>query len=155
MEIKELRIGNIINLINIGQCSIVALERLDNNVLPVVSNEKREFKVSHNIIEPIPLTEEWLLKFGFKKHGAYEFYFDILNYETSNFFDEHIEKTNLQFYIYNEHKIEVKIDIDATNVEGEFEGKTLFLKHIQYVHQLQNLYFALTNEELTWKSKEN
>jgi hypothetical protein len=147
MEIKELKIGNCLHYKNTNDIAIVELihkKHFD------CRDEYGSFTPNGNY-QPIPLTEEWLLKFGFKKHGAYEFYFDILNYETSNFFDEHIEKTNLQFYIYNEHKIEVKIDIDATNVEGEFEGKTLFLKHIQYVHQLQNLYFALTNEELTWK----
>jgi hypothetical protein len=58
--------------------------------------------------EPIPLTEEWLLKFGFIWHG-----------------DIKILKGYLNNY-----------------VDGN--GET----HLKYVHQLQNLYFALTNEEL-------
>lgn len=134
MEIKELRIGNIINLINIGQCSIVGLERIDNNVLPVVSNEKREFKTNQNIIEPIQLTEEWLLKFGFEQLNKQPIYTIRVG--------ENID---------NKIKLGISIDgwfgmcYDGLIYQGINDNR------IKHVHQLQNLYFALTNEELTWK----
>lgn len=125
MEIKELRFGNIINLINIGQCSIVALERFDNNVLPVVCNEKREFKVNQNIIEPIPLTEEWLLKFGFSKKENKEYWFK--------------EDSMIRFALLD-NVLHCSI--------GDDEYGILY-NRLKYVHQLQNLFFALTNKELT------
>ena len=75
---------------------------------------------------PIPLTEEWLLKFGFE------------TWET---------EVSLQIYdfwqLYN-----LKIAIYKGNFYTDINAKKIFIKH---VHQLQNLYFALTSEELTIK----
>lgn len=71
------------------------------------------------VFKPIPLTEEWLIKFGFLKYaGLYE-----LN--TGDF-----------ELIYNEDHI-------SLDVEGQW--LTLGVYH---VHQLQNLFFALTGKEL-------
>lgn len=72
--------------------------------------------------KPIPLTEEWLEMFGFDKHGkikSTKFLFRIC-------FDEETPYAYLETYSGGEYKIEIK-----------------------YVHQLQNLYFALTGEKLT------
>ena len=83
---------------------------------------------------PIPLTEEWLLKFGFdkekdwcgnEKEGSYElngYYYDM-------------EDKDLLY-------------IDNYGYESFCEYQ---LKH---VHQLQNLSFALTGEELKLKDNE-
>jgi hypothetical protein len=74
--------------------------------------------VDSNNTEPIPLTEEWLLKLGFKnEHNPIYFSID-------------------GFYI------EYKNDEFTTEV-----GECSYLV-LEYVHQLQNLYFALTGEEL-------
>ena len=76
---------------------------------------KNEFdKPATFLIEPIPLTLEWLLKFGF--NGT-----DIDNYT--------IVLSNGNFFI-----LDCPVPI-ATN--------------IYYVHELQNLYFALTGKQLT------
>jgi hypothetical protein len=73
--------------------------------------------------EPIPLTEEWLLKFGFEK---YEF--------------DHKE---------NQYRYQVRLIVIR---DGKFVdyGSSVLLEHI---HQLQNFFFALTGEELTFKNK--
>jgi hypothetical protein len=71
-------------------------------------------------IEPISITKEILLKCGFKKLGND-------NYS--------IGRINLGLN-YN-----ISIDIDYVPIHC-LNGK------IKYLHQLQNLYFALTNEEL-------
>ena len=74
-------------------------------------------------IEPIPLTEEWLLKFGFEKMTkGYCFH----NGSFGLFFDNGI----------------LQLETPVTSIE---------LNHIKFVHQYQNLYFALTCEELTIK----
>ena len=70
--------------------------------------------------EPILLTEEWLLKFGFK--------------------------------IWDRNKWS---DLGMNIVLLENGDNFLFLanqRHVNifYIHQLQNLYFALTGEELTY-----
>lgn len=75
------------------------------------------------VYEPIPLTEEWLLRFGLKrgyKKVTIEFAPD--------------------FYLHIDEEMKVSI-------EEYGEGEQL-LEHIQYVHQLQNLYFALVGLEL-------
>jgi hypothetical protein len=46
----------------------------------------------------------------------------------------------------------MKVGRDSKGVYGKTEGKYILPKgNIKYVHQLQNLYFALTNTELTIK----
>jgi len=74
--------------------------------------------------KPIPLTEEWLVKLGFEKHefSNYEYCKGLFNLAHSN-------------------------KLNPTGMFYEAERGT-YLKH---VHQLQNLYFALTGEELTIK----
>lgn len=74
-----------------------------------------------NFISPIPLTEELLLKCGFERNKTYKRYF------------------------YN--------GISISKYEGEkyfvFDGWRFRAIDIKYLHQLQNLYFILTGEELT------
>jgi hypothetical protein len=78
---------------------------------------------------PIPLTEEWLLKFGFEENeGIFKIWLDCPN-----------ERTYL-LHSPNDEYIEI--------CRG---GQVCCRPMIYYVHQLQNLYFALTGEELTIK----
>lgn len=74
-------------------------------------------------IKPIPLTEEWLLKFGAKleKTEEHDWYFFENVYVNCGF--SNIGKTEY-WYMYQ-------------------EGKP-----IKFVHELQNLIYALTGEEL-------
>ena len=71
-------------------------------------------------IKPIPLTEEWLLKFGFETKD--KVFWDVGNFR--------VGQDRWGGYDY----VSRRVDID-----------------LKYVHQLQNLYFALTGEELTIK----
>ena len=68
---------------------------------------------------PIPLTEEWLVRLGFEKSSDNNYY------------------KGGKFTIYNRF--------------GNFGliGGSLSWKEFKHVHKLQNLYFALTGEELT------
>lgn len=79
---------------------------------------------NHENFEPIPLTEEWLLKMGFEDvnfKGTYGFQF-----------------LDMCLSIYKSYGVWRIV----------FEKADRMLK-IKYVHQLQNLYFALTGQELT------
>ena len=73
---------------------------------------------------PIPLTEEWLIKLGFKKN----------NYWFKN-------DNMLRFGL-----IDNQLHCSIGNDESGF-----LYNRINYVHQLQNLYFALTGEQLEFK----
>ncbi len=113
MNASELRIGNYYNQFgNTEKVSWSTLKTLE------------ESTTEQLWCKPIPLTEEWLLKFGFEKKG--------------------VNRTRWIFW---------KIDL----VEDEkgiysFDESRIYID-INYVHQLQNLYFALTGEELTFKSE--
>ena len=112
---QELRIGNYIS----NKKDILF------NVLPEDIETISKFPDNYN---PIPLTEEWLLRLGFHKgsipepDGSRCYYKGMLDviFKTSNGF------------IYSNHKP---------------SGHT----KIEYLHQLQNLYFALTGVELELK----
>lgn len=87
-----------------------------------------ESDIELGIIKPIHLTEEWLLKFGFEYSEARE--------KISNGFEEW-NKGSIYLGDYNnKHYILEALDQGGIDVE------------VKYVHQLQNLYFALTGEEL-------
>jgi hypothetical protein len=84
------------------------------------------------IYKPIPLTEEWLLKLGFK-YKEWDNHFIIKNGDYFNSIKKYDDG-----WRYN---------------TDESEATCYYLTTIKYVHQLQNLYFALTGEELTIKNK--
>jgi hypothetical protein len=123
MKANELRIGNI----------VLREPILDNKYtnkpwreIIVSSNDITACVVNEKAFKPIPLTEEWLLRFGFQ----------LMSYG--------LRKDD--FYIWN------------SNHEFEFllvKGSTEEYLTIPYVHILQNLYFALTGEELKLKDNEN
>jgi hypothetical protein len=76
----------------------------------------------------IPLTEEWLVKFGFEKRKAHNGCY---------FINEWFELTK---------NIHGGFSFEFENYEVEIPDV-----HLKYIHQLQNLYFALTGEELELK----
>ena len=87
-----------------------------------------------NMIKPIPLTEEWLLRFGF----------EVLNGSTV-----WANKKELNYDLSNEHQI-FKNEISISDFKFIYLNDNLISK-IDYVHSLQNLYFSLTGEELETK----
>jgi hypothetical protein len=84
------------------------------------------------LIKPIPLTKEWLLKFGF------EFYVDT-------------------WYLKGFALWETEWGDDKGNTGigyfYELRQHGMMDQHIKYIHQLQNLYFALTQDNLKFKSE--
>jgi len=73
-----------------------------------------------DFFQPIQITEDWLIKFGFELNNT-GFY----------------NKGRLTFHPFHGWKI---INVWVKEWVG--------IAEIKYVHQLQNLYFALTGEEL-------
>jgi hypothetical protein len=121
MKANELRIGNLFILPNgdIGKISYHEIR------LMVVAIEKPDY-------QPIPLTEEWLLKFGFERHHS--------DYGNGVIYIKDVPNNN-----------EFKWGVYPFELgSGFIINKS---KNLKYVHQLQNLYFALTSEELTIKEK--
>jgi hypothetical protein len=91
--------------------------------------------------EPIPLTEEWLLKFGFKgEKGIYH----ILICEE----DKRINKKELRLDVDDDGWY---VDIIEYDEQLDSEMYSINISKIKHVHQLQNLYFTLTGQELEFK----
>jgi hypothetical protein len=98
----------------------------------------KRFDNDHVSFSPIPLTEEWLIKLGFNLDDV-DFYERIV-FDNDNIF--------CSLWARSEYGLIISL---STIDEEKEEDTNIKLYHIKYVHQLQNLYFALTNEELTIK----
>ena len=137
MKANELRIGSIVkSLVNDEDFSIVEEigHRASLGYYVSLNNQHSGVWLEHkerDLILGIPLTEEWLIKFGFIKEE--KFVIDKDKYNTIS-----IVNTNnfwMPFIKSNHHEA----------------GESFSFYGIKHVHTLQNLYFALTNEELTMK----
>lgn len=125
LSANELRIGNLVHFIFTNETvEIVGINAHESNNKSIYNTISfRSFNLyceSFETIKPIPLTEDWLLKFGFdNKHNKDKFTIITkgkLNYEKGRTY---------------------------------FNSWTILEKQPDYVHELQNLYFALTGTELT------
>ena len=105
-------------------------------------------------IEPIPLTEEWLKKFGFngefktiKTQNVKDYNRPECNYKVQISFQDINHKDGV-FEIW--HSI-LDAKMDYNDELYEVATTPIAYPHIKHVHQLQNLYFALTGTELELK----
>ncbi|WP_159522931.1 hypothetical protein [Sunxiuqinia indica] len=122
--------GNIINT----EYGILPVHAIVWNDIQVKGNGNRTLWAKQ--VEPVKLTEEWLIKFGFKKkpcgYGSSKYVYGI--FEVHNYGGNRFKNIEL-------------ITIDKSNDEDEIVN-TLLPVDILYVHQLQNLYLAITGEKL-------
>lgn len=119
MEKTELRIGNYI----MNPQVVVTVTGID---VHYVKHTEIDGSTGCLLAEAdsIELTEEWFFKFGFKK----------------------IPKENTGPYSLDKDKYSKSfVEITKENYGWGYQNNTNFY----WVHQLQNLYFALTGEELT------
>jgi hypothetical protein len=119
INFKELRIGNLLKPLfnnDVEYCKVKGIdeEYIYSNAISFDYTGFDEFK-------PIPLTEEWLIKFGFKKYSK-------------NF----IKYGDIEFYIW------------TTNNDYQIKALDKLIK-IETVHELQNLYYLLTKTELFYE----
>lgn len=124
LKANELRIGNIVRYY--GNNNPLKIEHIDTrnrngwlNGYIIEENSNCLNKTAISALEPIPLTSEWLINFGF----------------------EETDYAGGCYYLGS-------LQIDLSDFECAFKTNWLDCK-VQYVHQLQNLYFAITGKELT------
>jgi len=136
MKAEELRIGNLVGIentaIHANGCNHLEarfeIEEIRNESVHFKGFAYGEFLKD---LKPIPLTEEWLIRFGFEKI-------------------DNPNNTPTWVWLKNGERWFIET----------CKNKDIFLKGLgfggnqvntNYVHQVQNLYFAITGEELTIK----
>ena len=124
MQVNELRVGNYY----IYDGSEI---KLDGSLLATYLQNDTDL-----YLYPIPLTEEWLLRFGFEK--------------IEETYDEY---TNLEYILvidgYTAIIIQDDFSFGLENKNNPDESLCFTNDVVKSVHRLQNIYFALTGEELT------
>lgn len=127
MEAKELRIGNWISYY--GKNYQVSNIHSDETIRFYEDETKKNtigcYRLNPDGCKKIPLTEEWLLKFGFEK-------------ELDGFYRKN-KSLMIEFIFYDSGVL--------------CANQSICLNHIKYVNQLQNLYFALTETELEYNER--
>lgn len=133
---KELRIGNIVGYDDLWYVVSSIIEPIELETTHRIGFENSSLRKAARHIQPIPLTEEWLLRFGFSGSTPHE---------------------SPYFYSYAVGASTLRINPDNGVVWIVASNGGLFNnpKLIEHVHQLQNLYFALTGQELTIKTPEH
>lgn len=136
MKTNELRIGNFI-LYKKKTERIAMISDID---CCIFESENFSEYIDFKDVSPIPLTEDWLKKFGFKS----------VEYPEGTIDEREKYKENAGkhwFWRIPDCPINLRIKEGMKLLILE----SINLEHIKYVHQLQNLYFALTEKELTLK----
>jgi len=135
MIVSELRIGNYIRYRDEYDCVVCSLGHYFGTDKRHLDDSKQgSLTGSDDLVEyePVRITEEWLVKFGINKsvkkldRNGGEDWFDITP---------------------------VMVNDDVDNPEWGYlftmNGESLTV--VKHVHQLQNLFFAITGEELSIK----
>lgn len=130
MKVQELRIGNYVYNGKLHKSRAYTISELRDEVAFFVEDFgiMGEF---YKDIKPIFLDELWLEKLGFKNVGLY-----------GNRF-EYKDKIDTHLFV---------IESDGFNLYPQIDFQYCCLTELKYVHQLQNLFFAITGEELILKT---
>jgi hypothetical protein len=179
MKANELRVGNLVypNDENATPYPIIEIHEDYVVCFKAVMPWQVESNIRYDLIEPIPLTEEWLLKFGFEKmkHITHEWKDEWIidyknmglsigvklgNYPESNpncgcvsiLLPKNKKVSAIPKDLYDKEEWTEEDEIRAANYKTTWrKWRQPIAYFIKYVHQLQNLYFALTGTELEIK----
>lgn len=118
---NELRIGNYVKHNVFGNCIITALD------FEMICIQRTDLDIKEwldlDFFKPIPLTEEWLVKLNF-----------------TEVFEGHFESPNEMIIVsFNPLKVSIICPMPWIEVED-----------CQFVHELQNLHFALSKTEINF-----
>jgi hypothetical protein len=129
MKPTELRIGNLV--LN-DRCLNTIENLLSDGVCALKTKQGNFIHARYELIEGVPLTGEMFIQLGAKP----------LQYTNKGYWISlYSLKAEIHFEFYGS---EIVSTIKSDHCE-------LILNRIRYVHQLQNLYFSLENEEMQIK----
>ena len=125
MNIKELRIGNYLQAKGAGY--VIPLGKKEE--YQISSGTLHEWpSIPNDMKQPIPLTEQWMEKMGLE------------------YVDDNAQWLGIELY----GTLHLNIDVNNNKAVLSDLGEPTVLHKLEYVHQLQNLYYALTGKELTY-----
>ena len=137
MKPQELRVGNVVevNHYEYGDmyASITSINDAGDLCLHLLDERftKEEYECTMNEVYPIPITEERLLKIGFKKD---------------------VDANNLYRYAIDDCLFEIRLWNSGTliKLENYYENcvRKIHLPKTPNLHQLQNAYYLVTGKEL-------
>lgn len=136
MEVEELRLGNLV-----WQNYTDMVEEVDQRVTMISADRihLEEVSVEPKWIQPIKLTEEWLLRMGFEKQGPI---FEDMN-------NPYWVKNGVVLF-FNESQPEYKWKIGFAEMRnGKYYATAS--RWIDKIHEVQNAYYAFLGTELTIK----
>ena len=128
LKTNEFRINNLLEI----EGKIIKIGKIEEKFISwkITNNQKTIWNpflpITDKRLKPIEITEDWLEKFGFKKIDHHRFKIQPSVYEW--------------YYTYSIHDNAFRFYVEDTIV---------CLSTIFYIHQLQNLFYALTGSELT------
>jgi hypothetical protein len=136
MKVEELRVGNLIYDLTDSVARVDTVSNLFDGPMIEAHSSQMLASKEPDCYKPIPLTEEWLLKFGFVKER------NLSVPDTSNEY----------FYVKDNLMLTCFVFDNRLTIEfhyRSFDIACYLSKKLEFVHQLQNLYFELKDKELT------
>lgn len=127
MKPEELRIGNLVLLRNTSIGGHIEIESINKFGIELYFTDLDGIEPTWEFdqIKGIPLTEEWLERFGFEENVHF--------FNTSSYYLRKSDSGGFELWV------------------DFYQPKERMICKIHHVHQLQNLYYALTGNELTIK----
>ena len=135
MKINELRIGNYVSFNDVWY-KIVEIE--NDRVLIEYHNGETDY-CHIDYIEPIKLTRDILINIGCFMRGYNEIYSKTL---CIDYYDYYISYQNVK---------DNKYSFLVSGYKNDELKRQIRLDNIQYLHELQNIFFSFTNQELEIK----
>lgn len=132
MEASEIRLSN---LVNIGMKDVNGqVISISKNEIHIKIDEFHYVKVKPSEVNPIPLTEEWLVKFGGERGGKKG------------------DDWNDKFFKFKFNNLDLfSCPISGVITLSRKDEDVRLDRYIEHVHTFQNLIYFLTGQELTIK----
>ena len=131
MNANEFRLGNVVHHLSFYDVTICGITK---DALSV-NYDNSKYWDDLRFYKPTLLNEKWLIDFGFncinRPKMAFKLYHNEVNADLSSILLK--EVGNNPVWVYSAHN---RYTVNP------------FTKEINYVHELQNLYFSLTGKEL-------
>lgn len=132
MKTTELRQGNLVYKTRPDGKEIIEVETIYKHFIN---------GLGISAFEPIPLTEEWLIRFGFVKQRSFQ-----------NSYCKQL-KSKLWFTIYETGEYEDPNELTFKEPKKWYISEGKFDIKIKFLHHFQNYFYFTTGEELTLKNE--